>query len=754
MQTILGRRLAVPAIAFVGPVLMLPGAARADEAERPGTPEIVVTGHHADDRIDLPPATRITLDAERIAATVNSASVEDTLKYAPSLVIRKRHIGDNFAPIATRTSGLGASARSLIYADGVLLSAFIANNNGNGSPRWTLVAPEEISRIDVLYGPFSAAYPGNGIGTTVNITTRMPDRLAASARVLTNVQEFSLYGTTQTLPTYQAAMTLGGKIGPLALFGAFTRTDAESQPVSIVTAPGTGNPTDNTGATVTGGYSGQNRSGAAIRVLGAGGIEHHVQDTAKLKAALDLGGNARVSYLLGRWTDDTRSAVQSYLARPDGTAAYTSAFNSGLYRRDARHTAHALTLEGSSQRFDWHVVGTSYRYDRDRQSGPTAANALPGALSGGAGQVQRQDGSGWVTLDAKVAWRPLGNDAHVVSLGLHADRYTLNSQTFAATDWQDNAAQGAVIAASRGRARTLAVWGQDTLALSRAFTLTLGARQEWWRAWNGFNQAGATVLNQQERRFQGFSPKAALAWNAARHWTVRLSLAQAWRFPTVGELYQVTTIGSNLANPNPGLRPERARAAELALEHHSDNGTLRASLFNEVIDGALISQTNIADPLVTSSYVQNVDRTRARGIELVLDRRNVMPRVDVSASVTYSDAITSRNAAFPAAVGRLLPSVPRWKANAVLSWRADDAITLTTAARFASRNYATLDNSDPVGNTYQGFYKYFVVDARARFAVNRHFEFAVGVDNLNNARYFLFHPFPQRSVTAEIRWTY
>ena len=471
MKTVFGASLVALALATVP-------AAHADEAAGHPHPDIVVTAHHSDDRIDLPPATRVTVTAERIAATINAASVEDTLKYAPSLVIRKRHIGDNFAPIATRTSGLGASARSLIYADGVLLSAFIGNNNGNGSPRWMLVAPEEIERIDVLYGPFSAAYPGNGIGTTVNVTTRLPDKLSASARVLTNVQDFSLYGTNTTLPTTQFAATLGDKIGPLALFGAFTRTDAQSQPVSIVTVAGTTNPKDNTGAVVTGGYADRNRSGAAIRVLGAGGLEHHVQDTAKLKAALDLGGNARLSYLLGIWTDDTRGTVQSYLTGPGGGAAYTSGFNSAVYTRAARHTAHALTLEGSSRRLDWHVVASSYHYDHDLQNGPASANPLPAAFTGGAGSIQRQDGTGWITLDAKAAWRPRGNDDHVISFGGHADRYTLNTNTYTATNWQDSATQGPVSATSRGNARTLALWAQDAIKLAPGLILTVGARHE------------------------------------------------------------------------------------------------------------------------------------------------------------------------------------------------------------------------------------------------------------------------------------
>jgi iron complex outermembrane receptor protein len=720
--------------------------------------EIVVTGTHAHDRIDLPPATTASVDAATIVEKINAASVEDTLKYAPSLIVRKRHIGDNFAPIATRTSGLGSSARSLIYADGVLLSALVANNNGNGSPRWTLVTPEEIERIDVLYGPFSAAHSGNSIGNTITITTRLPETFEASARALVNVQDYSLYGTARTLPTTQYAASLGDRVGPLSLFAAFTRTDAQSQPISIVTASGTANP----GGTL-GGYADTNRSGAAIRVLGSGGLEHHVQDTAKLKAALALGP-ARLTYLLGLWTDATTGDVETYLTTPAGAASYltgansTSGFNSGLYTRSAHHTAHALTLEGSTPRFDWHLVGTSYHYDHDLQNNPASGAALPAAFAGGTGTIQRQDGTGWVTLDAKAAFRPLGTEAHVISFGAHADRVTLNAVTYAAANWRDEATQGAATAWSRGRTRTLALWAQDRLALTDALTLTLGARAEWWRAWSGSNFSAAaspTPLAQPERRFTGLSPKAALAWSSGA-WTLRLSAGQAWRMPTVGELYQQVTVGTQLANPNPNLRPERARSAELALERDDAHGSYRLSLFNEVVDGALISQLGtVPGTQQTATFVQNVDRTRARGVELALDQRDVLPRVDLSGSLTWTDAITSAYTLLPALtpspVGKLLPGVPRWKASAVITWRPADAVSLTAAARYASRIYGTLNNADFNGNTYQGFDTYFVVDLRAAFRVGEHMEFAVGVDNVANDKYFLFHPFPQRSVTAELR---
>ena len=75
---------------------------------------IVVTGQKQAETIENAPSTRASVDAETIRTTVNAANVEDVIKYLPSLVVRKRHIGDTQSPLATRTSGGGASARSVL----------------------------------------------------------------------------------------------------------------------------------------------------------------------------------------------------------------------------------------------------------------------------------------------------------------------------------------------------------------------------------------------------------------------------------------------------------------------------------------------------------------------------------------------------------------------------------------------------------------------------------------------------------------
>jgi len=45
-----------------------------------------------------------------------------------------------------------------------------------------------------------------------------------------------------------------------------------------------------------------------------------------------------------------------------------------------------------------------------------------------------------------------------------------------------------------------------------------------------------------------------------------------------------------------------------------------------------------------------------------------------------------------------------------------------------------------------------VFDLRAQFRPTDNFTFSVGVDNLNNNKYFLFHPFPQRAFSAQLDW--
>lgn len=732
---------------------------------------VVIEGARSIAERDLLPTTTESVTIDALQTSVNVINAEDALKYLPNLFVRKRHIGDTQAPVTTRTSGVGSSARSLIYADGVLLSALIGNNNSFASPKWGMVAPELIERIDVMYGPFSAQYAGNSIGAVVAFQTRMPDAFVATARAQLAVQDFSQYSTHGYYPAYELSGLVGDRTGAFSWRASLNHLDSRSHPLAYVTAtrPAAASAA---GTVVTGAFDNFNRTGAAIAVLGAGGFEHQMQDNATLKLAYDIAPQIELSYTAGLFLNDDRSGVDTYLRNTAGIPVYSgslniggynysvaaSAFSNNVYSLQEEHWMHSVSLRSDTQgAWDWELVGTSYNYDNDIQRLPSAA--LPAAYSGGAGSIVDMGGTGWYTGDAKATWRPFGTaGANVVSFGAHLDRYTLANLRFGTPDWRSGP-KGALSNAAKGHTETYAFWLQDVWRFTPDFTLTLGGRYESWRAYDGFNFSAAPALsvNQPGLNDSTFSPKASLAWQADDQWRVTASFGEAYRFPTVSELYQAVTTGVVLTVPNPNLKPEHALSGELAVERMTGDGRVRLSFFAEDIEDALISQSAPLLPGSTTlfNYVQNVNRVRTLGVELVAEQRNVLIEgFDLQGSVTYTDPRIVSDPVFAAAVGKRLPQVPAWRWTAVATYRPDEQWAFTFAARYSSRVYGTIDNSDPVTHTYQGFEDYLVFDARVNYQIGTHWSAAVGVDNLTAQKYFLFHPFPQRTVVAELRYTY
>ena len=71
--------------------------------------------------------------------------------------------------------------------------------------------------------------------------------------------------------------------------------------------------------------------------------------------------------------------------------------------------------------------------------------------------------------------------------------------------------------------------------------------------------------------------------------------------------------------------------------------------------------------------------------------------------------------------------------------------------RWQGKMYSTLDNSDYVGGVQGAFDPFFVADLHVRYQFAKSASAEVGVDNLTDAKYFLFHPFPGRTFVASLK---
>jgi iron complex outermembrane receptor protein len=746
-------------------ILLAANTAQAQSIGRGIQPEyVIVTADRA--KSADPSASDTQITAAKAQEQINTVNTEDMLKFAPSLVVRKRHYGDTQDPVATRTSGLGASARNLIFVDGIMVSAPIGNNNSAASPHFGVAAPQDVSQIDVLYGPFAARYAGNSTGVTINITTRMPDRFELYADATGAIQNFSQYSTDESYGTWQLAGGIGDRYGAFTWRLSANHLDSHGQPLgyATLTRPAA---TSTAGTALSGAFNDFNRTGAPIAVIGDTGLEHQVQDTDTLKLAYDFDNGMQLSYLASLFHQDNDAGVRTYLSNASGAPVYAGnsniggynyniaagTFSNNLYNVQQSQLAQGLSLTSAKDGdFAWEIIVSDYANLNDKQRVATAA--LPGAFTTGAGTVNRMNGTGWYTLDANGVWR--GWTDHELSFGLHRDAETFAQTRYNLTDWIAGG-QGSVVNAAKGRTATNAVWLQDIWTLLPDVKAALGLRYEDWRAYGGSNFSTSPALNVSQPRISAstLSPKTSLAWQISDHWAMTGSWGVAFRMPTVTELYQAITTGTTLTVPNPNLKPERVSSYELAAERSTGNGRLRLSFFEEDITGALLSQSA---PLVPGSntlfsFVQNVDRTQVRGMEFSVDQYDVfIPGLELMASLTFADGRIRQDNAFAAAVGKFLPGVPKLKANAVATYRPNDELSFTLGARYSDRSFGTIDNSDSISQTYQGFAGYFVVDAKARYKVDENWSVSLGVDNLGNDKYFLFHPFPQRTFVMEVRF--
>ena len=709
------------------------------------------------------PTTIESISGAQIDERINATDSEDALKYFPSLNVRKRYIGDyDHAVLASRASGTGNSARSLVYADGILLSNLLGNG-ATFTPRWGLVSPEEIERVDVLYGPFSAAYAGNAVGAVVDFQTRMPDKLEAHVRAAAFSQPFQAYGSDDRFGGRQGSASLGERQGAWSWWVDVSRLDSRGQPLSFANKLLSAGVVGGGGLPVSGAVAGKNPSNKDWWIIGASGQSHTVQDHAKVKLAWDISPILRASYTLGWWGNEARRATESYLRDAAGAPVYlgdaNNQINIGGRRYDLRasdlapsrgsleHIMHGLSLKQHSKGvWDWEVAASKYDYVRDEVRSPTVP--VTGIDSAGRGNVTDLAGSGWTTYAFKGIWRPQAR--HVVEMGLQGESAMLRNAVWSAADWRSSAPT-ARVSTFNGNTRLQSLYLQDAWRVNAQFKTTLGLRYEHWRAFGGemSNANSVAPLPFGERTENSWSPKAAIAWKGEGDWALKASVGRAIRNPTASELFQGSIVDQVIVNRDPNLRAEKSWTSELTAERARGDDVLRATLFHETTRDALYSQ-----PLNAAvNTVQNVDRIRTTGLELAHQADHVLvPGLTINSSLTYAHSIIAANARFPASVGKVQPRVPDWRANLMAAWRFDDTWSATFGVRYSGHQYGTLDNSDPNGETYTGVSSYTVADVRLRYRINRQWSAALGVDNLNNATYWAFHPYTQRTVVAELRW--
>ncbi|WP_303907177.1 TonB-dependent receptor [Thiohalomonas denitrificans] len=699
------------------------------------------------------PSTRIT-DVE-VESSINAATVEDFVKYEPSMVVRRRYIGDTNGVAAIRGSNMFQTGRTLVYADGIPLH-YLLETRWSGAPRWGLVAADETQAAEVIYGPFSAEYSGNAMGGVVNLETRFPTEREFHAEAGVFSQDFEHMGADDTYTGHREFVSIGDKFDKLSLYFFHNHLENDSQPqkfLSAAAADPTGGETE-----VSGAFKADNARGTESVFYGDSGSDDVTTDLTKFKLGYDFG-DWFAKLTLGYEAVEKDSDPDTYVVDANGDRVWSgdAVFNGDLFtigswsgnpfavsEQERKSLLIGAGLEGPLGTSDWILDANLSRFDITKDETRSSDRNPDDPDYTLDGSVSEYDDTGWTTLDLKARTdRFLDRSDMNMVVGYHYDNYSLEVNSYDSDDYLSGVKTSRT-ESSGGETRTNALFAQWGWDFAPRWDVALGGRYEEWKALDGFNyDYNGELLDFEDRTETGFSPKLSLGFHPGNLWDFRYSLAKAYRFPMVEELFknETSTQGTTIADAD--LEPEVGLHHNLMAERQITRGFLRASLFHEVVEDVIWNQTDLTTDVTTFLPVTEVTTS---GLEFVIQQKRVMEsEVDVRFNLTYTDSEVTENEPDPGVEGNDFPRMPEWRANMLATYHINPQWNTALGVRYASDSHGDLDNEDNTDEVYGAQDSYLFVDLKANYQISKRAKLSLGVDNVTDDVAFVAHPWAQRT---------
>lgn len=728
-----------------------PPPASADAMATVAASDIVVTAELEERRLHAldTPSFGVGIAAAQLGA-VNAVNAEDLLRYAPATIVRKRYAGDPNATLSFRNMHSQQTPRALVLVDGFPISNFLGAD-WDTAPKWGVLAPDDIGRVEIVYGPTSAHYSGHSMGGTMLIETQPIRETAVRLSMQGLGQHYGYYKTDADYLGWSidggVEATLGSRGGVALSYRHFRN---RGQPMEWRMAAA-GTP-----------YAGQaivDPELPFLRVAAEDSPVDTTEDQLRARGHYDLGGGWEVHGLAALLVQrDDAAHPQSFLRDAAGQPTFVGVegVSANVARRSELLTG--VALEGALA--GWTTRLRYSRFDTLRNRTRTSDNYdVATGLAPRAGRVMDVDGR-WqnLALDVERTF-----DGHAIAIGVALDRYAHDARTDNLSDWATGQG-GPLRDASHGRTRLLGLYAEDKVTVGRV-TATFGLRYESWRAWDGRLVDGGADVRYPARRADAWSPKLALRFAPDDATELTASFALATRFPTVRELYQPGLVqygadagALDLNGFNPDLKPEKAVDVQLTAMRRFGNLHVTLDAYRQDVRDTIFAQSiAVPDPasgaLVQNTLVTNIGKVRSWGADLVVSAEHLLVKgLALDANLSWIDATITDNPLNRALVGNRFPRIPTWRVNASLRYAPDPAWDFAINLRHQSTPDRNLENNATSKcGTFFCVTRFSFVDLRARHRMGA-VELSAGVDNLFDEKAFVYHPYPGRSFIIGLKW--
>jgi outer membrane receptor protein involved in Fe transport len=671
-------------------------------------------------------ATRTPQPPDRVAAslrvfddatlrTAPTLTLDGALRSVPGFSLFRRSDSFTANPTAQGVSlrGLGPSgaSRSLILFDGVPL-----NDPFGGWVTWTKLPREGLARAEIVPGGGATAWGNAALGGVVQLFAT-PARTGMA--VLDQPPQPLRWVST-------GALRLAATVGD---YGTHSEEVALTMPT---------------------------RS-AVVQLFGRNfGTDGFTLVAPERHGPIDVPAWSRHRWLMVRW----RQSVSANLELLATARAFEEERGNGTpYQHNgSREKFASLALAGQlSDAMAWNAVG--YAQTQGFASTFSSVNASRTAETPASDQFAVPStafGAAWTG-----AWR---HDANArTSFGADT-RFvrgeTRENFTFAGGNFTRLRMAG-------GRQLVSGLFGLHERPLTETLRATLGARLDNWREADGHRSetdrtTGAVLRNDRyaDRDGTNFSPSAGLVWTPQKAWRVRANAQQAFRRPTLNELYRPFRVGANVTEANADLRTERVTSAELGTEwtlFHAPAPrpsnlrpgaaytppvplpaltlglTAFANDLRDAVGNVTIARGPGTFPIVGTIAAGgvgrqrlNLDRTRVRGLELSA-KWTPLKTLTFTGDFLANDATVRRAPIAPGLVGNRVAQVPRQSGSVGATWLAPGRLSVAPRLRWIGRQFEDDENQLILGAVVIG-------DLSLSRPLTKNLELFITGENLGNAR--------------------
>ena len=692
--------------------------------------KIVVTATRTEEEIAKAPGSVSVVTNKNVEK--RNIQVVDQALDTLSGVLNERGKGLLFDAMATVTlRGIPEQQRTLILMDGLTL-----NNPYTGSVRFQGLALEDIERIEVVRGPSSSLYGGYAMGGVVNIITKMP-----------RIKELILKGGYGSDSLWKSYISYGDRFkDALSLFLSYgyKSTDGYITDFNVQSTKPT--------AAITGWSYTTDNQGNTRYLIGDKGNNEYWDENITVKTGYDFSQNSKIKFSFMRNScgysyNEPHTHLRDAAGNPvwSYTVGTTTARESTFLLGDGQDSQNTYNLSFESEISTLKAKLSLGLVDLMRWN--IAPDSTSATRFGGPGKVTQTPSEGY---SSELQFTMPLFKKHTFTFG-NSFRYNwADSEEHNLTSWKDKGSKTTLSYEARGKDRTYALFIQDEIEILDNLTTYLGFREDWWETYDGYaNQVGTTGYPKDyaSHSASSFSPKVALVYEPFVKTTLRTSIGQAFRPPTIYELYRTWTTSRGVTYAgNPDLNPEKTTSWDLGIEQRLWKGCkLKTTYFENYIEDLIYSAT------VTSTYYDKINAGKAeiRGIEVELEQR-LDPGLRFFANLTYDeDANIKKNEAKPETEAKWLTDVPERMFNVGIELTKDN-FSGSLVARYVSKRYQNDENTDTVNDVYTSYDPYFVTDLKLSYKLTKFATLSFSVDNIFDKDYFAFYRAPGRKWFTEL----